>query len=140
MKRHCLGVRKKQAEPITVDEETWLWDKGQLGDHSPQALLNTMIYLIGIQFALRSGQEHRNLQTTQFEVVHPTDNEPYLVYTENVSKRVVHHSNSANPNRYLVKLFQKYMSHCPLEKTDTTTFYLKALTHCTPRATLLAFT
>ena len=38
-----LGVKKKQAEPITVDHETLLWDKGQLGDHSPQTLLDTMI-------------------------------------------------------------------------------------------------
>ena len=135
-----LGVKKKQAEPITVDDETLLWDKGQLGDHSPQTLLDTMIYLIGIHFALRSGQEHRDLQTTQFEVVNPTDAEPYLIYTENVSKnnpgglshrkitpkRVVHHSNSANPNRCLVKLFEKYMSHRPLGKI-TTAFYLKAL-------------
>ena len=83
-----LGVKKKQAEPITVGDETLLWDKGQLGDHSPQTLLGTMIYLLGIHFALRSGQEHRSLQTTQFEVVHPTDGELYLVYTENVSKTI----------------------------------------------------
>ena len=41
MKRLCslgLGVKKKQAEPITVDDETLLWDKGQLGDHSPHDL------------------------------------------------------------------------------------------------------
>ena len=33
-----LGVKKKQAEPITVDDETLPWDKGQLGDHSPHDL------------------------------------------------------------------------------------------------------
>ena len=39
-------------------------------------------------FALRSGQEHRNLQFSQIELVEPQDSDstPYLVYYENISK------------------------------------------------------
>ena len=61
-----LGVKKRQAEPITTDEESLLWEKGLLGDSSPQALLDTMLFLCGIHFALRSGEEHRSLQLSQF--------------------------------------------------------------------------
>ena len=74
------GVISKQAEPLTIKEENRLWVQGLLGDHSPQALLDTMIFLCGMSFALRSGQEHRSLQLSQFE---PNDNTPYLVYHEN---------------------------------------------------------
>ena len=81
-----LGVKRKQAEPITVEEESSLWDHGLLGDHSPQSLLDTMIYLCGVHFALRSGQEHRSLQITQIDLMQPTDGESYLVYVENFSK------------------------------------------------------
>ena len=56
-----VGVKKKQAEPISLNEEQTLWDRGLLGAHSPQSLLDTMVYLCGINFALRSGQDHRSL-------------------------------------------------------------------------------
>ena len=135
-----LGVKCKQAEPITVEEETSLWDKGLLGDHTPQSLLDTMIYLCGVHFALRSGQEHRSLQMTQFELVQPTDGEPYLVYVEKFSKnnagglshrkvqpkQVEHHANTTNPSRCLVKLYEKYISHRPTD-VPSNAFYLTPL-------------
>ena len=55
-----LGSRPKQAEVITVNEEAMMWDKGVLGSGNPTQLLNTLIYLLGLNFALRGGQEHRN--------------------------------------------------------------------------------
>ena len=54
MKRLCKlgkGSVKKQAEPIKVTEEEELWSRGILGDHSPQALLNTVFYMNGLFFA-----------------------------------------------------------------------------------------
>ena len=81
-----LGVKKKQAEPITVEEENLLWDKGLLGEENPQALLDTILFLCGIHFALRSGEEHRSLQLSQFELVVPEEGCAYLIYTENFSK------------------------------------------------------
>ena len=56
-----LGSKHKQAEPITEVEEEILWEKGELGDHTPQSLLNTMVYMNSVYFAQRSGKEHRNL-------------------------------------------------------------------------------
>ena len=64
-----------------------MWDKGVLGDGNPQTLIDTLIYLIGIYFALKSGDEHRSLTFSQIEIVTPISGEPsYLIYTENVSK------------------------------------------------------
>lgn len=59
----------KQAEPLSVEEENSLWEQGLLGAHSPQTLLDAMLFLCGMNFALRSGQEHRSLQLTQFQQV-----------------------------------------------------------------------
>ena len=59
-----------------------------LGDHSPETLLNTMVYMNGLYFALRSGDEHRNLRhhPCQMEVIKKSGERPYLKYTEDISK------------------------------------------------------
>jgi len=53
-----VGVNRKQAEPILPEEEKQMWKTGVLGAHTPQSLLDTMVYMCGLYFALRSGQEH----------------------------------------------------------------------------------
>ena len=124
-----LGSKKRQAEPITEQEEQLLWSKGLLGDDSPQVLLNTMVYMIGLYFALRSGKEHRKLRfsPSQIELVEREGERPYLLYTEDESKNhpsglkgrrikcksVKHHANLENPSRYFVRLFTLYKSRCP---------------------------
>ena len=55
------GIKLKKAQPLTNDEDV-LWQKGALGEHTPQCLLDTLIFYIGMNFALRSGDEHRRLR------------------------------------------------------------------------------
>ena len=135
-----LGVSVKQAEPITVDEENQLWEKGVLGDHSPQSLVDTMLFLCDVKFALRSGEEHRSLQVSQFTLTHCANGSLQLEYTENYSKNnagglahrkvqpkhVVHHANDAYPKRCLVRLYQTYMSYQP-SVAKSNAFYLTPL-------------
>ena len=129
LQKKGLGSKTKQAEPITEDEEEVLWEKGLLGDHSPQALLNTIVYMNGLYFALRSGREHRDLRfsSSQIEVVEREGERAYLLYTEDDSKNhpgglrgrriqrkvVKHHANDDNPSRCFVRLFKLYKSLCP---------------------------
>ena len=56
--RVSKGATIKQAEPITLTEEATLWDQKLLGDHSPQVLVDTMVYMCGVFFTLRSESEH----------------------------------------------------------------------------------
>ncbi len=62
-----------------------MWEKGILDKSSPQVLLDTMVYMCGVFFALRSGQEHRDLQFGQFKLTQK-EGHKFIVYTENVSK------------------------------------------------------
>lgn len=119
-----IGAKRRQAEVITEEEENLLWEKGLLGDHSPQVLLNTIIFYNGLYFALRSGKEHRQLRSNpcQIQLVEPAGERAYLEYTEEVSKNrpgglkgrkvkpkvVVHHSNIEQPERCFVRLFKLY--------------------------------
>ena len=45
----------KMAEPILEYEEEMFWKKGLQGSHSPQSLVDTMAFMSGLYFALRSG-------------------------------------------------------------------------------------
>ena len=62
LQRSGLGSQKKKAEPLTIEEEV-LWQKGLLGANNPQALVDSMVVLNGLYFALRSGSEHRQLRS-----------------------------------------------------------------------------
>ena len=88
LQRKGLGSKRKQAEPLTEDEEEMLWKTGQLGDHTPQALVDTMLVMCGIYFALRSGQEHQVLRFNppQIELIEKPGERLFLKYTEEVSK------------------------------------------------------
>ena len=77
-----LGVKKRQAEPITIEEENKQWEKGVLGDSDLQTLLDTLLFLCGIHFTLRSGQEHRSLKLSQFELQTDEDGSSFLLCTE----------------------------------------------------------
>ena len=57
-----IGIIKRQAELISLDFQNELWDKGVLGEENPEKLCNTVLFLIGINCALRSGDEHQNLR------------------------------------------------------------------------------
>ena len=124
-----IGSCRKQAEIISKDEEELFWQKGLLGDSTPQALLDTMIYCNGLFFALRSGIEHRQLRHTpcQIKVVEKPGERAYLEYTEEFSKNhpgglkgrkikqkvVRHHANINNQGRCFLRLFKRYRALCP---------------------------
>lgn len=62
-----LGHNPSQAEVVTMEMEEALWIGGQLGQDPPARLLNTLVYLLGVQLGLRAG-EHRLLRRNMFQV------------------------------------------------------------------------
>ena len=73
---------------IIREMEDILWQIGLLGDHSPQVLIDMMVYLIRFCFTLRSGEEHRHLwhEPSQFSLVEHLRRVPYIVDSEDISK------------------------------------------------------
>ena len=78
----------KTAEPLTSDDEDVLWQKGALGDHKPQCLLETLIFYVGMNLVLRSADEHCHLifHPCQIEAKQDENGQQYRLYTEDVSK------------------------------------------------------
>ena len=78
----------KVPEVISEEDENLLWARNLLGDATPQQLINTMVFYIGLYFTLCSGAEHRHLRfkPAQIELFEPDNERAYLKYTEDVSK------------------------------------------------------
>lgn len=76
-----VGANVKEAQAFTIEQEDKLWNLNLLGNKSAKVLLDTMVFLIGKNFALRSGQEHRNLKFSQLTPEPASEKEPEkLVY------------------------------------------------------------
>ncbi len=136
---------ERQAEVITTEEEEQLWSRGILGSDTPRKLLHTLVYLIGLNYALRAGQEHRSLRfgvanKSQLRLLVNDKGEHYLRYTEDSSKAnqgglkhqsvdrktVDAYENRDNPDRCIVEIFRRYVSHCPT-KSRPVGLYLRPL-------------
>ena len=95
----------------------------------------------GLYFALRGGNEHRNLRhrSSQIQLVEKSGERPYRIYHEDISKNhpgglkwrkikpklVDHHANIERPKRCFVRL---YHSLCPSDRPDDAC-YLQPLQH-----------
>lgn len=134
-----------QAQEIDIQCEDKLWEDGVLGDSNPKQLVHTLLYMLGIQFGLRAGQEHRDLRVgpkSQFALYTDTAlGKEYLEYREDssknnqggiqqrkVSRKVVRaYENVQNPNRCLVCLYKKYLELRPKTPRCPDHFYLRPL-------------
>ncbi|XP_060603803.1 zinc finger MYM-type protein 2-like [Ruditapes philippinarum] len=137
-----LGLNKKQALIINAEQEDTLWEQGLLGNlDTPQKLLDTMVFYMGLNFALRAGKEHWNLRigsSTQIKLHSTPTGRRYLEYTEDVSKtnagglyqknvspKVTRaYENDNQPERCLLNLYLDYMSKRP-ENGKCDAFYLR---------------
>ena len=109
---------------------------------TPQALLDTMFYFIGVSFGLRGGQEHRQLRWNppQITVLAVSGERKHLLYVEDVSKNncgglkmrkvqpkhVIQHENLEKADRCIVHVFEEYSCRCPPNRPESS-FFLKPL-------------
>lgn len=138
-------AKRQSAAIITVEQENEMWDSGVLGEDNPKQFSQTLLYLIGMHFALRAGQEHRNLRVgcnSQFKLKQDdTSSQWYLEYTEDVSKtqqggldhknvkrKVVRaYQNIDNPDRCVVHYWKKSLAVRPKDPNCPEDFYLRPL-------------
>ena len=122
-----IGLQKRQAEIIIPEEEKLLCETKTLCVENPQKLLDTLFFLVGLNFALRGGEEHHQLCGGPNSLLRLVD-EDTLQYTQNVSKsnqgdlkhkeiapkKVLAYTIKDKPERCVVAVYKLYMSHCPV--------------------------
>ena len=108
--------------------------------HLRPALVDTMVFMAGLYFALRSGDKHRRLKFRCIRLVEKPGCTPCLIYTEATSKNnpgglknrkvqnkeATHYANLQRPDRCFVELYKKYCLHRPPDVTGDA-FYLITL-------------
>ena len=58
LRQQGKGKRPNKAQPITPEEESALWEKGQLGDFNGKVLTNVNFKNLTEQLGFRGRQEH----------------------------------------------------------------------------------
>lgn len=104
-----LGRLHRRADIISPEQESILWDKDLLGSNTP-----TLVFSFGLNFALRAGQEHRNLRRgpmSQLQIKTDQDGTQYLLYTEDVSKTNSGGLNSRKVDPNIVRVYED--EECP---------------------------
>ena len=150
-----VGVVKRQAEFIMEEYEEQLWRSGTLGEDTPKKLRDTVLFLLGINPALRAGDEHYDLRRDcperRSQISFERENESgkrCLIYREDTvtktndgglsnwrkERKVVRVYPSSNIERCPVRLVDKYVSLCPqIYKTGKKpNFYLRPLEKINP--------
>ncbi len=61
-----FGTNKRQAQPISMEMEASLWEKGIFSRKSGDGLLNIVYFYNSKLFGLRAGDEHCSLCVEQF--------------------------------------------------------------------------
>ena len=83
-----IGTTVKQAGYISHQHEKLLWDKGILGEETPDQLRETVLFLLGINLGLLAGDEHYALRrhsdqkASQLTFERASSGERCLVYRE----------------------------------------------------------
>ncbi len=133
MKQKCAqGLGKVQsAEVISKEVENHMWQTRILGKDHPKQLSETILFMLGIYLVLQGGEEHKQLHRPGFnpQITVKTDiyGQQYLQYDEDPKsktnqggidsnpRKLIHVLvfPNVNPARYLVRLYQKYMSLLP---------------------------
>jgi len=63
-----VGLNTRQAAIISEEIENIHWEKKLLGDSDPGTLLDTTVYVLGLNFTQCGRQDHRRLRHKPFQI------------------------------------------------------------------------
>ncbi len=87
--RTAQGLGKEvSAKVVSKTDEDKMWEAGVLGEEQPRQLCDTVLFLLGMNLALRGGEEHKKLRrpgfNPQITIGHNSDGMKCLIFDEDV--------------------------------------------------------
>ena len=133
------GKRKHASHALSEADEEFLWQSGELGKHSAQALLNVNFKNVTEHFGLRGRQEHYSMIVEDFSIITSPDSAvKYVTFKEGPTKtrqgglRITHRA--VQPKMFAnggercpVMLFEEMLARRPPEMRDSGPFYLTTI-------------
>ena len=105
LKQKGKGGNPNKSEPLTTEEENILIEKGVLGMHSPQALLNKMWLNNTKRFGMRGVTENHNMKWGDVELKKDKNELEFLEFHERDTKANTGnstHQRPFNPRAYAI--------------------------------------
>lgn len=126
------SVKTVVIQPAPRQDEETLWQSGELGYHSPEALTQTLVMIIVKHLKIRSSQAHRDMEMSDFEKVkifNPSNPTQLLeIYrfkdSRGNAKRGEIVPNLAKPERCPVRIIDYYLEKRPAAIRHSGPFYL----------------
>jgi len=86
LRQQGKGKRPNKAQPLTPDEESALWEKGQLGDFNGKVLTNVNFKNLTEQFGSRGRQEHYDAYVEDLVIRQQEDGTEVVEFCEGPTK------------------------------------------------------
>ena len=129
-----IGTVHRQAQVISMETESKMWNMNILGYDQPDRLCNTVLYLLGVNCALRAGDKHYCLRrpggytSSQLSFEFNDMNITCLVYREDCitktnrgglkdmkkERKIVWIKPNVNPECHPVRIIEKYLNLLPV--------------------------
>ena len=137
------GKRPNKARNLTKEEEELLWKENKLGSTTPEALVNTMWWLLTQHFGLRGRQEHHDMKVDDFQLCKDDNGMKFVQFTEGQTKtrqgglHTTHRDFQpqmfvVGGERCPVAIFKQFVSRQPQKLKTTGPFYLFIKTNRRP--------
>lgn len=128
-----MGNKPNKADNLSAKDEDILWEKGQLGCNTPEALLNTVWYNNTKLFGFRGSDENRQLKWGDLEMKIDEEGAHYLVFNERSTK--TRDGNSGSDRAYAPKMFENFenKTKCPINAYKLYKSQ-RPISMCTPEA------
>ena len=128
LRKAGLGKRPNKARQVSAEEEKTLWKTGKFCQQSPEALIQTMWWLLTQHFGLRGRQEHHGMRLDDFRILEgPTKTRQAGLNAK---------SRSFQPKMFLtggercpVALFREFIRRRPSTVQQSGPFYLAIKTN-----------
>ena len=137
------GKRPSKARNLTKEEEEVLWKESKFGSTTPEALVNTMWWLLTQHFGLCVRQEHHVMEVDDFQLCKDDNGVEFVQFTEGQTKTRqggLHTKHcdfqprmfAVGGERCPVALFKQFVSRRPQNLKTTDPFYLSIKTNRKP--------